>query len=86
MAWASHYGTAALFLIAVSPLPQTPALIFFGIARHDVVAVFLAMLAGKLIKYALFAWAAAHFPERFGNGIGSLFRRRPRTNETRASH
>ena len=30
MAWVSHYGTAALFLIAVSPLPQTPALIFFG--------------------------------------------------------
>lgn len=78
MAWVSHYGTAALFLIAVSPLPQTPALIFFGIAQPDFLSVFVAMLAGKMVKYGLFAWVAARFPERFSNGIGSLFGRRPR--------
>jgi len=44
--WLSNYGTFALFLIAVSPLPQTPALIFFGIARQDYFGVFLAMLLG----------------------------------------
>lgn len=69
--WVSGYGPPALFLIAVSPLPQTPALIFFGIARHDYLGVFIAMLAGKAIKYGLFAWAAARFPERFRDGLGA---------------
>jgi hypothetical protein len=36
--------------------------------------VFLAMLAGKLIKYGLFAWLTTRFPERFSNGIGGYFR------------
>lgn len=77
MGWAAEYGAVALFLVAVSPLPQTPALIFFGIARHDPAIVFFAMLAGKLIKYALFAWLTIRFPERFGEGVGGiLFRRR----------
>jgi membrane protein YqaA with SNARE-associated domain len=72
MAWVASYGTVALFLIAVSPLPQTPALIFFGIARHDYLSIFIAMLVGKLLKYGLFAWMATRFPERFSNGIGGL--------------
>ena len=76
MTWVSSYGTVALFAIAVSPLPQTPALIFFGIARHDYFTVFAAMLAGKFVKYGLFAWFAARFPERFSDGIGNLFRSR----------
>ena len=70
------HGPLALFLIAASPLPQTPALIFFAIAHHDYPAVFVAMLAGKIIKYGLFAWLASHFPERFRNGFAGLFRRR----------
>lgn len=74
MGWTADYGAAALFLIAASPLPQTPALIFFGIARHDILSVFVAMLAGKLIKYGVFAWLATRFPERFSNGIGGFFR------------
>lgn len=74
MAWVSSYGTVALFLIAVSPLPQTPALIFFGIARHDYLSIFVAMLAGKSLKYGLFAWMATRFPERFSNGVGGFIR------------
>ncbi|MFI4981248.1 MAG: hypothetical protein ACHQIO_12945 [Nevskiales bacterium] len=77
MTWVSAYDTPALFLIAASPLPQTPALIFFGIARHDPLSVFVAMLAGKLLKYGLLAWLATRFPERFGKGLGGFlgFRR-----------
>jgi membrane protein YqaA with SNARE-associated domain len=81
MAWVSAYGIAALFLIAISPLPQTPALIFFGIARHDYVVVFMAMLVGKLLKYALVAWLAARFPERFSNGIIGFLRYRRQAND-----
>lgn len=65
MRWAEHYGVPALFAIAVSPLPQTPALIFFGVARHDYAGVALAMFAGKLVKYGVLAWAASRFPQRF---------------------
>lgn len=74
MDWAADYGAVALFLVAASPLPQTPALIFFGIARLDIFSVFIAMLAGKLIKYGLFAWLATRFPERFSNGIRGFIR------------
>lgn len=73
--WASAYGVIALFLIAVSPLPQTPALIFLGAAHHDYPSAFAAMLLGKLIKYAAFAWTASHFPDRVSAGLGRLLRR-----------
>jgi len=84
MVWVTRYGTVALFLIAISPLPQTPALIFFGIARHDYLSIFIAMLTGKSLKYGLFAWMATRFPERFSNGIGGLLRFRRRTNGIRS--
>jgi membrane protein YqaA with SNARE-associated domain len=73
MAWTSRYGVPALFVIALSPLPQTPALIFAGIVRHDDFYVFMAMLAGKLLKYGCYAWLAARFPERFGHGLRGFF-------------
>lgn len=53
--WVSRYGPAALLLIAATPLPQTPALIFFGIVRQDYGLIFIAMLLGKLIKYGVVA-------------------------------
>lgn len=68
MSWAAQYGTLALFLVALSPLPQTPALIFFGIARPDYLGVLLAVFAGKLIKYSTFAWITRRAPALFQNG------------------
>ena len=73
--WGARYGTVALFLVALSPLPQTPALMFFGALRPDYAGVFAAMLAGKLIKYSAFAWTSSHFPERVGKLLGRLLRR-----------
>lgn len=63
--WLQEYGVLSLFLIAASPLPQTPALVFFGLTGHSVVPVFVAILLGKILKYGLFAWLTSHFPERF---------------------
>ena len=54
--------------VALSPLPQTPALIFFGIARPDYLGVLLAVFAGKLIKYSTFAWITRRAPALFQNG------------------
>lgn len=64
MGWATRFGIWAVFLIAVSPLPQTPAFIVLGIADFNYAGVLLATLLGKLIKYGAFAWAASHFPGR----------------------
>lgn len=75
MDWAATYGTAALFVIAATPLPQTPALIFFGAARSDFMPVFGVMLAGKLLKYGLMAWLASRFPQRFAKGLRGVLRR-----------
>jgi membrane protein YqaA with SNARE-associated domain len=71
-AWVAKYGALALLRVATSPLPHTPALIAFGIVRHDYFTVFMGMPAGKSLKYGLFAWLAYRFPERFGNSIARI--------------
>lgn len=77
MDWAGHYGMLALFLIAISPLPQTPALVFLGVVQQAYAGIAIAMFAGKLLKYGVLAWAASRFPERFaGSAAARWFRRR----------
>jgi membrane protein YqaA with SNARE-associated domain len=71
--WVSTYGTWALLAFAASPLPQMPALIFTAITRLPLLEVYLALLVGKLMKYAVYGWIAARFPSlamRFLRFIG----------------
>ncbi|MFO1151026.1 MAG: hypothetical protein U1E62_21840 [Alsobacter sp.] len=65
--WLSTYGTAALFAIMALPVPvpKLPALAFAGIYRLPIMDVFFAILSGKLIKYTVYAAAAAFFPRHF---------------------
>lgn len=65
MNWVINYSVIGLFLLAASPFPQTPALIFFGLAGHPVGTVFIAIFLGKVLKYGLMAWLSSHFPDRF---------------------
>jgi uncharacterized membrane protein YdjX (TVP38/TMEM64 family) len=60
--WLGAYGTPALLLISALPLPLTPALMFAAISRLPVAQVILALWAGKLLKYVVYAWLAAAFP------------------------
>lgn len=53
--WIGEYGAWALLAIAASPLPQTPALLVCSLAALPVWQVFVAMLCGKWLKYALYA-------------------------------
>lgn len=62
--WLGAYGVLALLVIASTPLPLTPALMFAGISRLPIVEVLLALWLGKLLKYLLYAWLASRFPER----------------------
>ena len=62
--WLSTHGVLALLVIAATPLPLTPALMFAGISRLPIVEVVLALWIGKLAKYLVYAWLASRFPER----------------------
>jgi membrane protein YqaA with SNARE-associated domain len=62
--WLTAYGIAALFVIAATPLPLTPALMFAAISRLPIAEVLLALWLGKLAKYLVYAWLASRFPEQ----------------------
>ena len=73
--WVSVYGIPGLFAIALSPLPQTPALVVFGIVDPQPAAVFVTIRAAKVIKYGIVAWFVSRFPERFHGGRRGLLGR-----------
>ena len=62
--WLSAYGVVALLVIAATPLPLTPALMFAAISRLPLAEVVFALWIGKLAKYSVYAWLASRFPER----------------------
>jgi membrane protein YqaA with SNARE-associated domain len=63
--WLAQYGVVALLVIAATPLPLTPALMFAAISRLPVTEVVLALWTGKLVKYLVYAWLASTFPTRW---------------------
>lgn len=63
--WIDDYGIWAIFGVGASPLPQMPLLIFFGIVDDRIFEAFVALLAGKVLKYGIVAWVTQHFPEKF---------------------
>lgn len=62
--WLTRYGAESLLVIAALPIPLTPALIFAAISRLPVVDVIASLWLGKWIKYMVYAWMTARFPER----------------------
>lgn len=64
-AWLHTYGLYALMLIAGSPIPQTPTLIFYSLADPSVPGVLVAVGIGKTVKYVFLAWATYRYPARF---------------------
>ncbi len=58
-----RYGWLALFFFAIGPLPQQPAVAFCALTNMSVTSIALAVLAGRGLKYGLFAWASAHGKE-----------------------
>jgi membrane protein YqaA with SNARE-associated domain len=70
--WVSQYGAYALFVFAALPIPQSPALIFASMVRLPVLEIWLAILAGKLLKYGIYAALVARYPARFARQYGAL--------------
>lgn len=63
--WLGTYGVTSLLVLAALPLPLTPALMFAAISRLPVAEVVLALWAGKLAKYLVYAGLASAFPDRW---------------------
>jgi membrane protein YqaA with SNARE-associated domain len=63
--WLQGYGLVALLLIAASPMPQTPALLFCALAGVSTPGVLAAVGFGKTLKYVFLAWATVRYPGRF---------------------
>ena len=63
--WLQSYGLFALMLIAGSPMPQTPAILFYSLANPSTLGVLAAVGIGKTVKYVVLAWLTARYPARF---------------------
>lgn len=63
-AWVAAWGVWALFAVTVIPLPQTPALAACAIVAQPLPLAFLALLAGKGLRYGAYAWLAAKSPDK----------------------
>ena len=60
------WGYWALFLVALSPLMQHPAIAIAALAGMNLVHVFAFVLSGRAIKYLFLAWLATHAPAFLG--------------------
>jgi membrane protein YqaA with SNARE-associated domain len=63
--WLQQWGLVAMLIIAGSPLPQTPALLFCALADVSTLGILVAVGVGKTTKYLTLAWATARYPARF---------------------
>ncbi len=58
------HGGWGLALVSLSFLPQHPAVAFAGLAHLPLRTIFLAVLAGRALKYLVLSWAVIRFPRR----------------------
>lgn len=63
--WLQNWGLLAMLVIAGSPIPQTPALLFCALADLSSLGILVAVGVGKTVKYLFLAWATARYPARF---------------------
>ena len=60
-----RHGMLGLFLMAIGPLPQQPAVALCGLAKMNPLKVFLGVFLGRLPKYFLFGSLARYSPGFF---------------------
>lgn len=58
-----NHGLWAVFVIALSPLVQHPAIALAGLVKLPLLKVALAVFCGRAIKYCLLGWIASHAPK-----------------------
>jgi uncharacterized membrane protein YdjX (TVP38/TMEM64 family) len=62
-AFFDNHGSAALLLIAISPLVQFPAVGIAALAGMPLWDIFITCFAGRMIKTAAFSYGASHAPK-----------------------
>lgn len=60
-----QYRLVLVFIIALSPFMQQPAVILASLAKVPLVELAFAMLLGRMIKYLLVSYLASHVPKLF---------------------
>jgi membrane protein YqaA with SNARE-associated domain len=56
-------GALALGILALLPLPQFPGIVVAALAELPLTEIFFAVLAGRVIKFAVFSYGASHAPK-----------------------
>lgn len=62
----NQWGSWAIFLIALSPLMQHPAIALAALAGMPVTKIFALAFGGRILKYLLLAYLATHAPGMLG--------------------
>ncbi len=61
-----QWGTWAVFLVALSPLMQHPAVAIAALAGMTLTNLFVMVFAGRILKYLFLAYLATHAPAVLG--------------------
>lgn len=61
-----RWGGWALFLVALSPLMQQPAVALAALAGMPLLEIFGLVFVGRVIKYLFLSWVATHAPGLLG--------------------
>lgn len=56
------YGLLVVFVVAVTPLPQQPAVILAALAQTPLIELGLIIFIGRLIKFLIMAYLGSHAP------------------------
>ncbi len=66
--WTVHffdqYGLLLVFLVALAPVAQQPAVVLASLASVNLTALLALIFVGRLVKFAIMAWVASHAPSK----------------------
>jgi membrane protein YqaA with SNARE-associated domain len=57
-----RWGLGLIFLVAVAPVPQQPAVVLASLSQLPVSLLIVTIFVGRLIKFTIMAWVASHTP------------------------
>lgn len=65
-----QHGPWALGIIALSPLPQQPAVILTALTHVSLTTLFFSVFVGRMLKFVFFTWSATHAPRLLSKFTG----------------
>lgn len=82
----SNHATISLLLMAMGPIPVAPLIAAEALAQVSLTKIFTALLAGRLVKYGVYAWFAAWAPRFLPRLTASEFWTRLRARIPKRKH